>query len=124
MIKIDFNEAEQILYVHIDNETTIDELKQESKNFMSEFQLPKVLKILEIANADFAKIPIAELHQHITKFLKDNFSRFEMVKHAVVTNNPLISAYLSLVVSELKGTNYTIRLYSTETAAKHWLSTN
>ena len=112
------------MYVHLEGVVTIDEMTRLSTAIVGEYELPGMLRILEFAHAELAKISLADLYQSVAAFMKKNCSKFEIVRHAVVTDNPLVTAYILLLGEELRDSNYSIRLFSTERAAKLWLSAN
>jgi len=121
MITIHFDEDACILKVKDDPGTTIDQMVLAAKNFFKSHRLPRILKILEVASGSLATAPVADvakLKDVVTSIMPD----FESVRHAVVSTDPFVVAFVILLQQEVCLLNYHLGVFSTETAAIRWLS--
>lgn len=121
MITMNFIRDAGILQVEDDRDTTIDQMVVAAKNYFKSNSLPRVLKILEIAHGSLVKAPVvdvAKLKEVVTTIMPD----FDSVRHAVVSTDPFVVAFVILLQQEVCLLNYHLGVFSTETAARHWLS--
>ncbi len=120
MNKADFNQTEQILYVHSKGSNSIVELVDLSNAYYVKDHQLTTLKILEFVKDGLTKPTLKEL-----KIMKDAISRISpilvSVRHSVISSNPATVAYVLILQEKLRTINYFINVFSTETAARHWL---
>jgi len=123
MIAARFDQIEQILYIHNDGSISIDEIVNAATDFIQNNKLPDTLRILEFANAELIKAPIKEWK----KFMDIPnvwIQHFSSVRHAVISHDPLIVASVILFGLKNNQFNYPLNIFSTEAAARQWLSEN
>ena len=123
MIETRFDQIEQILYIHYDGRTSIDELVNAATDFIQNNKLPDTLRILEFANTDLTKAPLKEWKK-FKDILNVWIQHFSSVRLAVISHDPLIVANVILLGLEINQFNYPLNIFSTEAAARHWLSEN
>jgi hypothetical protein len=122
MINAYLEEREEILYVHIDGETSIDELTGTARAILSNPELPRNLRVMELANAEIERIHLPEIKELIQGYMDVILSKFASIRHAVVTNNPTVVAYVTLAKRNLSSGFFSMEVFSTEEAAKKWLT--
>lgn len=121
MIKTYFNETEELLSLYIDEESTLEDLAEVSNNFHIIEKISGTLKIMEFINTRFARFSVNDLQVLLKAFFRANSSKIGNVKHAVITNDPSVVAYLMLLQRKINDLKYSIQIFSTEDAAKDWL---
>ena len=121
MIKTYFNETEELLSLYIDEESTLEDLAEVSNNFQINDKISGTLRILEFLNTRFAKFSVNDLQMLLKAFLRANSAKISNIRHAVITNDPSVVAYLMLLQEKINDVKYSIQIFSTEEAAQDWL---
>ncbi|MEI7501401.1 MAG: hypothetical protein WCK84_13260 [Bacteroidota bacterium] len=70
--------------------------------------------------SDAPACPVDRLKTLNDKLL-ENTLHFDSVKHAIVTSEPEVTAYVMMVKAYMKNSNYTLEVFSNNEAANHWL---
>lgn len=121
MINSRFDKEDQVLYISIEGDKSIENMTAMAKHFAMTNNLPSDLKVLEIAIGTMTRANPAELCRHVKEFVHGFLLEFNSVKHAVVTDHPHIVAYLTLIREEISDLKYSINVFSTQEAAREWL---
>jgi len=121
MITTRFDHQEQVLYVHNQGSISIDELVNASNDYMLKVNRSKNLRILEFADAELARTPGKEWKKFLD-VLNGWIQNFSSVRHAVISVDPHVVANVMLVQQEICHPNYDLNIFSTEKAARKWLS--
>ena len=121
MITVRFDQQEQILYVHNHGHISIDELVNASNDYMLNINQSKTLRIIEFADAELARAPVKE-RKKFNDMLNGWIHNFSSVRHAVISVDPYVVANVLLVQQEIGHDAYALNIFSTETAARNWLS--
>ena len=120
MLVLHFNEADQILCIDNTGGISFQNLAFESYRVIQEKKLPRNLRILEHATAFLINSDVDRLKTLKDKLL-ENTLHFDSVKHAIVTSDPAVTAYVMMVKLYLGNSNYTLEVFSNNEAANHWL---
>ena len=123
MIMVKFDQGEQMLYIHNEGSTSIDEIVKTVSDYFRNDKLPHPVRILEFVTADFMRGSVNEWNKFEDN-LKVWIRKFSSVRHAVICHDPFVVAKIILLEPKIKPFNYTINVFSTEAVARHWLSEN
>ena len=121
MVEKRFDKEKKILYV-----TSIGKIQaagmMKGVEFLKKAQgLPENLKILEDATEAKVVYSHEELEQ-VMRSLEKAIDKFKAIWHAVVLNDPTNTAFAILAGLMLTNQNYSLKVFSTRSAAEHWLS--
>ncbi|MBK7172696.1 MAG: hypothetical protein IPH84_05580 [Bacteroidales bacterium] len=83
--------------------------------------LPRDLKVLEDATSSKAVFKVSDI-EIITERLDKVVKKYSSIRHAVVHSDPTNTAYTILASMMIKHPNYSLKVFSTKDAAKHWLT--
>ena len=121
MISTRYDQSEQILYIHNKGLTSFIEIANSSREYFLNNEVPRKLKILEFATAEPSKISLKERAKlkTIPNIWIENFSS---IRHAVISNDLSIVVNVLLLQKEISHSKYAINIFSTEAAARRWLS--
>jgi hypothetical protein len=120
MITAEFNPADQILYAKSKGEITINEFIDTQRKYLLNDRLPRKLKIMEVANESIVSFSPGDLALLKSK-VEEVATRYISIRHAVIHNKPMNTAYAELFEEELIQLNYTLKVFYTEEAALRWL---
>ena len=121
MINVKFNKEENIIYVERIGATSLHDILLHIKDLEQRFNDFRNLYIIDDLRKSTTVInrkDLAIIFVEIKKIAK----RFDQVKNAVITDNPMNITSSILFENTSKGLkNYSYKTFSTFEAAKHWL---
>ncbi len=118
---ISIKEEAGIFYVTRVGEITLQDIKSYIDQFDKSFKHYKRLFLIEDANQAIPKYK-AEGLEEIHEEIKTRIGKYDIVKVAVIVNNPINTA-LSMLYANLSETikNYHYKTFSTLEAAERWI---
>ena len=121
MISARYDRSEEILCIHNTCLTSFIEIANASREYFLNTEVPKKLKILEFANAGPVKVSVKEQAKlkTIPNIWIENFSS---IRHAVISSDVNIVVNVLLLQKEISHSKYALNIFSTEPAARQWLS--
>lgn len=122
MINKHYDQVDQILYVSIEGKVTVQELTALSGEILANDSYPRNLKLIEVAKADFSTSSPKEFLKTTAAFFSSAFSNFDTVRHAVISANPLVVAYVTLLQNDINNPKYSVSAFSTAAGAKEWMN--
>ncbi|MEI6882881.1 MAG: hypothetical protein WCO02_00230 [Bacteroidota bacterium] len=116
-----YDRSEEILFIYNTCLTSFIEIANASREYFLNNEVPKKLKILEFATAEPSKMSLKERAKlkPIPNIWIENFSS---IRHAVISTDLSIVVNVLLLQKEISHSKYAINIFSTEPAARRWLS--
>jgi len=121
-IDYNFNENDEILYIHFFGDITVAEIIKYIGRVGGDKALPRVLKILEDRRSGTYNFSIRE-NIRISKYAYQFADEYEKVYMAAVNDKPKETAFAidyQMLLSKLSNKE-TIKVFTTVEAAKNWL---
>jgi hypothetical protein len=118
---MDYNTERNILNVELKGRIKLEEMKAYCARFIKDLSLPRSLRIFEDAtNAEF-DYDIEDVDQ-INKVIEEQIGKEHYIKHALIRNKPLETAYAMMRVVNNDNYHYSPRVFSTQQQALEWLA--
>ncbi|MDP3443153.1 MAG: hypothetical protein Q8T08_09880 [Ignavibacteria bacterium] len=99
---------------------TLNDMIETIEYFENGLNLPQNIRILEDTRDVSLKFSIQEIPAIIKKASKVA-EKYQLVKHAIIYNSPVYTAYGLLAENLLSNKSYFIKAFSSEKAARDWL---
>ncbi len=120
MIDYIFDKNENILHVKAKGEIDFPNYIKGLRKLTTDTQLPGRLKILEDMR-ELITQPDVNSIRNLSEGLNVVTDRFTRIRHALVIDDPLYTAFALIVKARLKHESYTMNIFSTKEAAYNWL---
>lgn len=120
MVENHYDKEKNCIFVKARGTANINDMIKAIEFLKNNPDLKGNLKIMEDAmdvKVEFTKDEI----DSIVCIMEDVTSKFNSVKHAVVHNIALNTAYAYIAESKIKGSKYQLKVFNTLKAAKQWL---
>ena len=115
-----FDEGNKILYLWINGEIDLKEMLKLQDIILDTENLPSTLRILEISSRAISLLSVNDVELALNA-MNEKTKRFKLVKHAVIQDSPINTAQTMLAELYADKRYYTVKVFSTEIAAKNWL---
>ncbi|MBN2274938.1 MAG: STAS/SEC14 domain-containing protein [Bacteroidales bacterium] len=123
MIQWKFDRDKDLITAKYTGSISYEEIAQYINDLGRINDLPKKLYILsDYTDADTRLLYRAKRAALVLDDIKDRMRKYDLVKEAILQNNPFGAALANLYITFFRNTkNYKIKLFSTRTAAMAWL---